>query len=283
MLRMNEAEMTAVLRDVFVLCMIALVLGLGIYAWLRQETEHTWHTEGNVLSRPYDYQDGVAGLAIVGIFCMGLFATVPNSAGKTEGVMSYSTLLASSVIMLAICVLLVLYLRVYRGLDPSELFGLRLMRPGRAAALALPSIVSVGFIMGLVLYVVYVKIMHGKLPDETDQETVRSFKAAGSSVFRILLGITAIIIAPITEETLFRGFLYGVTKRFTDRWFAAVSTALIFAVVHSHVGALLPIFVLGLGLALAYEVTGCLLVPVFMHAMFNGFNIILLVFSENHR
>lgn len=274
---MNEAATVGVLQDVFVLGMIALVLGLGVYAWLRRAPDHTWHTDGNVLSRPYDYQDGVTALAVISVFCLGLFSSPQQKAaaatGKLEASMSFSVLLASSVIMLAMCVLLVLYLRVYRGFSPAEMFGLRQMRLGFAAALAVPCIIVVVVAMGLVVHLVYVRFMNGKMPDESDQETVRAFKSASSFTFRVLVGITAIVIAPLTEETIFRGFLYGVTKRFTDRWFAAVFTAVIFAVVHSHVGALLPIFVLGIGLALAYEVTGSLLVPVFMHALFNAYNV----------
>ena len=89
----------------------------------------------------------------------------------------------------------------------------------------------------------------------------------------------AIVTAPLTEELLFRGFLYGVVKRITDRWFAAVFTAMIFALVHLHVGSAPPLFLLGLCLAIAYEQTGCLLVPSFMHAMFNAWNVAMLVYE----
>ena len=37
-------------------------------------------------------------------------------------------------------------------------------------------------------------------------------------------------------------------------------------------------FTLAMGFAIAYEATGCLLVPMTMHAMFNGINVILLAF-----
>jgi membrane protease YdiL (CAAX protease family) len=45
---------------------------------------------------------------------------------------------------------------------------------------------------------------------------------------------------------------------------------------HQHVGSLVPLFVLALSFTLAYEATGCLLVPIFMHALFNALNIALL-------
>ncbi len=90
------------------------------------------------------------------------------------------------------------------------------------------------------------------------------------------MGVSAVIVAPVVEETLFRGFIYAVTKRLTDRWFSACFTSLMFALVHHHVGSIVPLFVLAMGFTLAYEASGCLLVPIFMHALFNAFNLALL-------
>ena len=48
-----------------------------------------------------------------------------------------------------------------------------------------------------------------------------------------------------------------------------MATSLIFALVHQHIGTMVPLFSLGLVLVLAYELTGSLLVPIFIHALFN--------------
>jgi membrane protease YdiL (CAAX protease family) len=44
----------------------------------------------------------------------------------------------------------------------------------------------------------------------------------------------------------------------------------IFALSHAHLPSLVPLFALAIGLALAYELTGSLLVPIGMHALFNA-------------
>ena len=95
-------------------------------------------------------------------------------------------------------------------------------------------------------------------------------------MFKFLLGAAAVFVAPVAEEVIFRGFLYGVTKRFSDRWFATLFTSLFFACVHRHVGSVVPLFTLAIGFSMAYEATGCLMVPMAMHAMFNGINLLLL-------
>ena len=91
----------------------------------------------------------------------------------------------------------------------------------------------------------------------------------------LLFMAMAVLVAPLVEETIFRGYLYGVTKRFTDRWFASIFISFVFACVHQHLGSTAPLFVLAMGFSVAYELTGSLLVPMIMHAMFNGTNLIL--------
>jgi len=179
--------------------------------------------------------------------------------------------------MLLLCLVVLAYLLI-RGMNPAEMFGLRQLRAGRALLYAVVGLIITGIAMvlgtkGLAAW------NGGSLPDPSAQESVQAFEKSSSLVFRLLLGTIAVVTAPLTEELLFRGFLYGVVKKGTDRWFAAVFTEVIFAAVHAHVGSAPPLFILGLGLAITYELTGCLLVPIFMHAMFNAVNIAMLAYD----
>jgi membrane protease YdiL (CAAX protease family) len=90
---------------------------------------------------------------------------------------------------------------------------------------------------------------------------------------RLLLGllvIFAIIIAPIFEEFIFRGFAYPVLKQRFGTWPALALVSTVFALSHVHVPSIVPLFVLAIGLGLAYEWTGSLLAPITMHALFNA-------------
>ena len=53
-----------------------------------------------------------------------------------------------------------------------------------------------------------------------------------------------------------------------------------FAIVHMHVGSLLPLWMLAVLFCLAYEITGCLLVPMLLHAIFNAVSIIAMLFVD---
>ena len=85
-----------------------------------------------------------------------------------------------------------------------------------------------------------------------------------------LLGWTAVVLAPLFEETIFRGALLPVLAK---RWGTAggvVLSALLFAVAHISIGELAPLTVLGVGLALLRVSTGRLLPSVLMHALWNA-------------
>jgi membrane protease YdiL (CAAX protease family) len=94
---------------------------------------------------------------------------------------------------------------------------------------------------------------------------------------RVIMAVAAVIVAPLVEETVFRGFVYGVVKRFTDPIFAAIVSSALFALAHFHLGSAVPLFVLALGFVGAYERTGSLLVPMLMHALFNAISLVALV------
>ena len=77
------------------------------------------------------------------------------------------------------------------------------------------------------------------------------------------------VVVPIGEETFFRGFVYGGLR---TRWGAVAGTlvsAAFFSAVHAQVVHGLPIFLLGVVLALLYERTGSLLPPMIAHAVNN--------------
>ncbi len=90
---------------------------------------------------------------------------------------------------------------------------------------------------------------------------------------RALMFVFLILIAPVFEEMLFRGMLQSVIRGLTPRpWEAIVITSVFFAVSHpwTHLPAL---FVLSCCMGYAYEKSGSLLRPIFIHALFNAANI----------
>jgi uncharacterized protein len=94
-----------------------------------------------------------------------------------------------------------------------------------------------------------------------------------------LLATTAVLLAPLFEEMVFRGVLLPVLGRSIGRGWSVFLSALIFAVAHLSIGELPPLLVLGLGLGLLRLSSGRLFPCVVMHAFWNGatfLNLILL-------
>jgi membrane protease YdiL (CAAX protease family) len=82
--------------------------------------------------------------------------------------------------------------------------------------------------------------------------------------------LLALIVAPLAEEFVFRGYLYGVVRKWGGRGCAIGTTSLLFAAIHLHLPSMAALFFLGVVLALIYELTRRLWIPCVLHAIFNG-------------
>ena len=95
----------------------------------------------------------------------------------------------------------------------------------------------------------------------------------------LLLAVTiAVVVAPLTEELVFRGVLFrSIADRFGG-WVGILGSASIFSLIHVEVlysqpVALAGLFVIGSVLAWSYHRTMSLLVPIVGHAVFNATSI----------
>ncbi|CAM0879503.1 unnamed protein product [Alopecurus aequalis] len=94
-----------------------------------------------------------------------------------------------------------------------------------------------------------------------------------------LLGITG-VLAPILEETVFRGFLLVSLTMWFSTPLSVLITAAVFAFAHLTPGEFPQLFVLGLALGFSYSQTRNLLTPITIHAVWNSGVILLLTFLQ---
>ncbi len=92
-----------------------------------------------------------------------------------------------------------------------------------------------------------------------------------------LLALTAIVVAPLFEELLFRGVMLPVIGRTWGPLPAVVASALVFALAHLSFSEALPLLALGLVLGWLRLQTGRLLSCTLMHGLWNGFTFLNLV------
>lgn len=79
----------------------------------------------------------------------------------------------------------------------------------------------------------------------------------------------AVVAAPLCEEFIFRGLIYGGLRRSMPATQAMLASAAIFAVIHPPL-SMLPVFVLGVCTAWTYERSKTLLAPMLVHAVYNA-------------
>jgi membrane protease YdiL (CAAX protease family) len=81
--------------------------------------------------------------------------------------------------------------------------------------------------------------------------------------------VSGCIIAPVSEEFFFRGYAFYAFNKRHGLLVALFVSAFGFSAIHGSIYALLPIFVAGIGLALAYHWSGSLVPPMVAHAVNN--------------
>src|SRR5713226_5787861 len=112
------------------------------------------------------------------------------------------------------------------------------------------------------------------------QEIVNLFNSSQTIEQRVMIIVLAVVVAPISEEFIFRFFIYGVARRYFGIAVGLVFNALIFAAAHTHLPSAVPLFVLGSCFTLAYEWSGSILVSMAMHSLFNSVQLVFLAFPE---
>lgn len=121
------------------------------------------------------------------------------------------------------------------------------------------------------------------LPTER-QSLIAMFANAESPLLLAIMILLAVIIAPLTEELVFRAGLFRFLRGRVPRWVALAAPGLVFASLHVNwstlegLTSLAPLVVLAVMFSLAYERTGNIGTPIVAHALFN-LNTVLLIFS----
>ncbi|BDE05877.1 hypothetical protein WPS_11530 [Vulcanimicrobium alpinum] len=106
---------------------------------------------------------------------------------------------------------------------------------------------------------------------------VTSLSPALATASILLSVLTMVVIAPIVEETVFRGLLFGALARPLGVVAAAALSALVFGGVHLDAVLFPSLAAIGFINALCYAATGNLTVCVAIHALNNGLGTVVLI------
>jgi membrane protease YdiL (CAAX protease family) len=144
---------------------------------------------------------------------------------------------------------------------------LGLARPPIGKAIGAMILVWIGFIGFSIVWKAAISLDDPQtLPDELGIN--------GSTVNLVLVVVIIAVLAPLSEELLFRGYIFGALRNWKGWVPAAVITGLVFGAVHigsSPIGYALPLAIFGFGLCVLYQRTGSLYPGIALHAVNNAF------------
>ena len=175
------------------------------------------------------------------------------------------------ILILSVIISVLFYLLIYRKrkADLKVFCSFRALNPLMILSLLILGL-SLNVLLDYLLTLVSrIQAFHNLFSDYSDYSTVL---LGGSFIFSL---IATGIIAPIFEELLFRGLIFGELKKITDVRLALVIQALIFGVFHLNIIQGTYAFLIGLVLGFLYYRSNSLLSPILMHITFNASTIII--------
>jgi membrane protease YdiL (CAAX protease family) len=118
------------------------------------------------------------------------------------------------------------------------------------------------------------------MPD-APQDLIAVFSATSSPFVVAGMLLVACVLAPLSEELMFRAGLYRYLRQRLGRPTALLLSSVCFGALHGNWAGFVPLAVLGMILAVVYEATGSIRVVIVAHSLFN-LNTILVVLSGLH-
>ena len=134
-----------------------------------------------------------------------------------------------------------------------------------------------GAVGGLAIFVLSVLIAYAMQRLGVEQTQVSQFRGiAGVGPTQFLgLWLLFAVVAPICEEAFFRGYAFTALRGRYGRPIAYLGSALLFAVVHLNLPAILPILMMALGLAFLYDRTRSIVPGIVAHGLNNAVALML--------
>ena len=300
---MTETLKLKILFEISTLCLIGTLIGLAVFWFLNWNYQRKHQVdcpslEGDkpILIKPSMKIDGFDLMVVMGIILffyanqvLAYFASstdfnqqvVENSENKDPSSIGLVDILLSNIIFLIVGAIIFALASFSRGRKPKHVFGLR-KRSKKYIIIITMAGMFVAYIAVFIGSVISNFLLSTGEPKKEDlQEIVQTLMTNDDISLKIAIALSAIIFAPLIEEVIFRGYLYPVIKRFSHPIFSCVITSLLFAVIHSNLEGLMPLFLLAIVLTIFYEISKSIWVPILMHACFNGVNTISILILTN--
>ncbi len=146
-------------------------------------------------------------------------------------------------------------------------------------------------ILMIILTMFFGKLIWGQGFEMQQHQELELIAAHSQLPVRVLIVVTVVVVMPVFEEMLFRGLFQTMIRSFLGRfcaarskpetykgvWLSIVIASGLFATIHSNAGHWPALFALSMCMGYAYEKSGSLFRPIFIHSLFNTTSIIFVL------
>ena len=269
---MDPLTQPRILLDVFLLAVLAICIGIPAFHQQRINQPHKpWNITGNIPAHHFTRLDLIGVSVSLLIFVTNIFIpfiTPPAALERAVEMPSLIVIIAGVISQMIPVGIAMLFLAT--RMNVLELFGLKNVRWKKVFLTAFIGLLIIyAFIIAVSSIVEpLLKSLFGERENQVAVQMLLKAKSGDPALLAAMVFLTC-VVAPVCEEIVFRGYLYGVLKRFSCPFFAAIFSGIIFAVIHGSLWALAPLIVVGIGLAVIYEISGSLWACILTHSAFN--------------
>jgi uncharacterized protein len=255
---------------------LLVLAGLAIYLTLIRQISARRSTTADVTTDAAPARTfGLPETFLAAVLILFLLINITAAVGRSPVQLRSRDLIANLLLTLFVVFLIAAFLKL-RGIDIDALAGFSKASLKRAVSTAIILLLAAAPLIALAEGLTQSIFGSGS----SKQEIVDLFNTSRTIGQRVMIIVLAVVVAPISEEFIFRFFIYGVLRRYFGIAVGLVFNALLFAAAHTHLPSAAPLFVLGTCFTLAYEWSGSILVSMAMHALFNSAQLVLLAFPE---
>ncbi|MCJ7728203.1 MAG: CPBP family intramembrane metalloprotease [Actinobacteria bacterium] len=234
--------------------------------------------QNNVLNIKWNTFDAVISLifltvALVGIYfgSAKLFEVLDGEQFFNSSNISNSSFTVLYGIQTVLMLGVVWFFAIFRRKSNLRDLGLRYYSIAKTIWYSILSLLAIFFVSFL-----YMFLMNSLFGIENPESKIEILVGNRSISSNILLVVVA-VIGPFSEEVFFRGFLYSAFKKSWGVNVALLLSSFLFAIVHLQLYSFIPLIIIGWLLAYLFEKTKSLLMPIFLHGVYNLILILILL------
>jgi len=228
----------------------------------------------------------------LGVFSLAASITkkvLPNLPNWQKAFFSNLSLCISAAVAMAVIIFLARdsFARRLKG------FGLNVKTIHKDFGAAFVNLLSVWpfVILMIILTTFFGKRIWGQDFEIQRHQELESIATHSQLPVRVLIVVTVVAVMPVFEEMLFRGLFQTMIRSFLGKahtvksklevsngvWFSIVIASGLFATTHLNAGHWPALFALSMCMGYAYEKSGSLFRPIFIHSLFNATSIIFVL------